>query len=253
MKKTIIMALVLVLLLLSSCATPPGVSSGEDARVEAKFEAAQNELQQQLRTIQQQDTTIRELQEERENFIAFVNELNTEMNALLIKIWPTGEELKDIAVTVISPTGERREYSYLECDDLQIKLEKLGAGIEEQNDWLKEAVEELILKQSQLEAATFELGEDMLVKPTEARWFDCDDNALYMFYYFTNVGYEVDIVKGNLDLTGEWQLGCDHIWVVVYSDGIVYPYDWGEYCPDSQHHEYYKMGFIELLLAAGID
>lgn len=106
--------------------------------------------------------------------------------------------------------------------------------------------------QSELEAATFELGKDMPVKPTETRWFDCDDSALYMFYYFTNMGYEVDIVKGNLELTGEWRLGCDHIWVIVHSKGAVYPYDWGEYCPDPQHHEYYKIGFTELILAAGI-
>lgn len=137
----------------------------------------------------------------------------------------------------------------LELQATEGKIASLEAEIERMIDEAEQYVSQL---QSELEAATFELGKDMPVKPTEARWFDCDDSVLYMFYYFINMGYEVDIVKGNLELTGEWRLGCDHIWVIVHSNGVVYPYDWGEYCPDSQHHEYYKIGFTELILAAGI-
>jgi septal ring factor EnvC (AmiA/AmiB activator) len=112
-----------------------------------------NELQQQQRTIQQQDITIWELQQEREGFIDFVNELNTEMNGLLVKIWPMGEELKDIAVTELGPTGEKREYNYLECDSPESKLWKLGAGIEELIDEHQLAEDRLVEQQEMIEEA----------------------------------------------------------------------------------------------------
>jgi Skp family chaperone for outer membrane proteins len=70
MKKSIIAALVLALLLLSSCAAPPGVSWEEYARVGAEFEAAQaqtrsleNELeaaQAQIRTLENELEVVRE-------------------------------------------------------------------------------------------------------------------------------------------------------------------------------------------------
>jgi hypothetical protein len=103
--------------------------------------------------------------------------------------------------------------------------------------------------QKQLEAATFELGEDMLVEPTEARGVDCDDSALYMYYYFTNMGYEVKIIAGNLDLVGESFLQCNHVWVVVISGGDDYAYDWGHYYTDAQHYEGYVITETELVSA----
>ncbi len=121
------------------------------------------ELQQQHRTIQQQDTTIWELQQDRENFIAFINELNTEMNGLLIKIWPTGEELEDIAVTVIEPTGEKREYNYLECDDPESKLWKLGTGI-------KELIEERQLAEDRL------VEQERMIEEAEQYFYQLEDD-----------------------------------------------------------------------------
>ncbi|MBA7716778.1 hypothetical protein ES703_125855 [subsurface metagenome] len=56
MKKSIIIALVLVLLLLSSCTAPTGVSLEEYARVEAEFEAAQA----QIRTLENELEVARE-------------------------------------------------------------------------------------------------------------------------------------------------------------------------------------------------
>jgi hypothetical protein len=103
--------------------------------------------------------------------------------------------------------------------------------------------------QRQLEAATFKVGKDMLVKPTEARGVDCDDSALYMYYYFTNMGYEVKIIAGNLDLVGESFLQCNHVWVVVISGGDDYAYDWGHYYTDAQHYEGYVITETELVSA----
>jgi len=103
--------------------------------------------------------------------------------------------------------------------------------------------------QGQLEAATFKVGKDMLVKPTDVGGFDCDDSALYMYYYFRNMGYEVKIIRGNLDLVGESFLQCNHLWVWVRSGGSDYPYDWGHYYTDAQHSWGYEVSFAFLVSA----
>jgi len=112
--------------------------------------------------------------------------------------------------------------------------------------------------QKQLEAATFKVGKDMLVKPTDVGGFDCDDSALYMYYYFRNMGYEVKIITGNLDLVGESFLQCNHVWVWVKSGGYDYAYDWGHYCDyytDAQHQHYegYELSFAFLVSAVQVD
>jgi len=130
-------------------------------------------------------------------------------------------------------------------DDVRI-LEKRLADMTDKYEILQTQYSDL---QKQLEAATFRVGKDMLVKPTEARGFDCDDSALYMYYYFKNMGYEVPIIAGNLDLVGESFLQCNHVWVVVISGGDDYAYDWGHYYTDAQHYEGYVITETELVSA----
>jgi len=66
---------------------------------------------------------------------------------------------------------------------------------------------DLVVAKAKLETATFELREEMLTLPKQSPKFDCDDSALYMYLYFTNLGYDVRIIAGNLDLENEtfWQ------------------------------------------------
>lgn len=104
------------------------------------------------------------------------------------------------------------------------------------------------------EALTFRLGKDMLVKPVASASFDCDDSALYMYQYFTSLGYEVRIVRGNLDMENETWFQCNHVWVWVKSGGSYYPYDWGCYCTDEQYHEAaYPISYKDLLTSCLAD
>jgi cell division protein FtsB len=136
--------------------------------------------------------------------------------------------------------------------DLQGEVFSLNVRLTEQEmlwrDKLKQA-------QAALEAATFELGKDMLVKPTSVGGFDCDDSALYMYLYFTNLGYNVRIVKGNLDLDDETFWQCNHVWVWVNGGAEVgeLAYDWGHFYDDEQHSRGYVLNYEELLRTALVD
>ena len=118
------------------------------------------------------------------------------------------------------------------------------------NEMQKNAIAEL---EADLDRATFTLGKDMLVLPPDSPGFDCDDSALYMYLYFKGLGYKVRIVQGNLALIGEDESEGNHVWVWVESGGDIYPYDWGRYCPDSQHMEGYPVSYRELLWSAYLD
>jgi hypothetical protein len=109
--------------------------------------------------------------------------------------------------------------------------------------------------QKQLEAATFRLGKDMLVMPRASPEFDCDDSAIYMYEYFTSLGYKVRIVTGNLDMTGETFAQCNHVWVwVTTPTGGEIAYDWGKAFTDEQHlAASYVISYKDLLLAAWED
>jgi hypothetical protein len=74
-----------------------------------------------------------------------------------------------------------------------------------------------------------------------------------MYHYFTNKGYKVKIIKGNLALVNENFLQCDHVWVWVKSGGYDYAYDWGYYYTDDQHYYGYEVSYRELLAAAAED
>jgi len=110
------------------------------------------------------------------------------------------------------------------------------------------------LKDDEVAALTFNLGEDMLVLPRASSGFDCDDSALYMYEYFTSLNYKVRIVEGNLDMTGETSNQCDHVWVWVTDPaGGEIAYDWGRVFTDEQHNWGYEISYKDLLLVAARD
>jgi len=109
-------------------------------------------------------------------------------------------------------------------------------------------------KDAEIEELTFELGEDMLLLPRSSPEFDCDDSALYMYEYFTSLGYETRIVVGNLDMTNESYNQSNHVWVWVSTPaGVEISYDWGRVSTDEQHGWGYVITYKELLLAAAKD
>jgi len=124
--------------------------------------------------------------------------------------------------------------------DMQVK----GVELEFKIDQLTGRNLELI---NQVKNLTFELGEDMLFMPS---FGDCDDSTLLMYLYFESLGYDVRIISGNLNLTGESIKQADHCWVIVTYGGRHYPYDWGHYCSDSQHHEGYYDSYKSLIAEA---
>jgi len=89
--------------------------------------------------------------------------------------------------------------------------------------------------------------------PEPSATFDCDDSALYMYNYFTSLGYEVTLIKGNLDLTNETLLQADHFWVWVKIKDRAVAYDWGKPYYDEQHYEGYPISYEFLLLACEAD
>ncbi len=106
---------------------------------------------------------------------------------------------------------------------------------------------ELDTTKHELEKATFRLGKDMLTLPKQSPKFDCDDSALYMYLYFINLGYDVQIMTGNLDLDNETFYQSNHVWVWA-NDGTTgdLAYDWGKFCgyfnynePHEQQQYYY--------------
>lgn len=137
--------------------------------------------------------------------------------------------------------------------ELTEKLSETRLKLKKTSNNLATAKFNLKVAKSKLEEATFELGEDMLTLPKQSPKFDCDDSALYMYLYFTNLGYDVQIIKGNLDLENETYWQTNHIWVWV--DGGIkgtLAYDWGYYCgyydgDDKQHFYGYALSYRELL------
>jgi predicted nuclease with TOPRIM domain len=134
--------------------------------------------------------------------------------------------------------------------ELELTNEDLTTTIAEREDEIKNLHQQIEDLETEVEAATFHLEDDMPVMPSHSAEFDCDDSALYMYLYFSGLGYEVTIVAGNLDLTDETWEECNHVWVWVTLHGHDYPYDWGSYCPDKQHREGYIVTYDGLLAEA---
>jgi len=83
--------------------------------------------------------------------------------------------------------------------------------------------------------------------PEPSQTFDCDDSTLYMYDHFTELGCEVQIIAGNLDMTGESFEEIDHVWLLVQVGDGWQAYDWGEPCFDDQHYEGYGVSYEQLL------
>jgi ABC-type hemin transport system ATPase subunit len=89
--------------------------------------------------------------------------------------------------------------------------------------------------------------------PEPSMTFDCDDSTLYMYRHFQRLGIEATPILGNLNLTGEEYLDCNHIWLMVKSGGKNIAYDWGEPQFDKQYHEGYVVNLDYLLYAVADD
>ncbi len=171
--------------------------------------------------------------------------LITSITAIVILVAGIGllttiEQLKSENVKLMNKNVELTE----KLSETKIKLKKTSYN-------LAEAKISLTSAKYKLEEATFELGEDMLTLPEPSQKFDCDDSALYMYLYFTNLGYDVRIVAGNLDLDNETFYQCDHVWVWV-DDGIKreLSYDLGRLDNDEQHSFGYIISYRDLLKEA---
>lgn len=128
----------------------------------------------------------------------------------------------------------------------------------EMEDWVAELEVAMEDYQAEMEdyvaSITFSLGEDMLVMPRASPEFDCDDSVIYMYVYFTSLGHEVRIVMGNLSMTDETRIECNHVWVwVSHPDGGEIAYDWGRAFIGEPYDFGYVVSYEELLLAASRD
>jgi hypothetical protein len=77
--------------------------------------------------------------------------------------------------------------------------------------------------------------------------YDCDDDTLAMYRHFENLGIASTPVVGNLELTGEEYLQCNHVWLLVGSGPNKIAYDWGTPRFDRQHYEGFKIDLDYLL------
>ncbi|MFC2062414.1 hypothetical protein ACFLS8_00470 [Chloroflexota bacterium] len=82
--------------------------------------------------------------------------------------------------------------------------------------------------------------------PLPSENWDCDDNTLYLYQDFTNKGFEVQAVAGNLELSGESFEECNHVWLLVKIAGQWIAYDWNGPCSDVQHYERYNITYEQL-------
>jgi hypothetical protein len=83
--------------------------------------------------------------------------------------------------------------------------------------------------------------------------YDCDDETLDMYWYFTSLGLTCIPVVGNLNTSGESYSQSNHVWLVVKSGHKLIAYDWGKPRYDKQHYEGYKITYNYLLYAVRQD
>lgn len=91
--------------------------------------------------------------------------------------------------------------------------------------------------------------------PEASDTFDCKNSALLMYEYFTEKGYECQIISGNLELKNEYIMDCNHTWVLVNKTGedFALAFDWGRPRLDTQHYEGYSLSYEELKDAVEAD
>lgn len=148
------------------------------------------------------------------------------------------------------------EVSNLEYD-IQALTKNLENITQQGNQIINQLRSENQSLNQQVEELTFRFGKNMLFRPS---YGDCDDSALLMYLYFKSLGYNTKVVTGNLELSNESYLQCNHCWVIVHARDIEnpfqsrdYAYDWGHYYSDRQHYEYIEESYKELLAAALVD
>ncbi|MDD5289366.1 MAG: hypothetical protein PHY28_09695 [Dehalococcoidales bacterium] len=83
--------------------------------------------------------------------------------------------------------------------------------------------------------------------PTRSDTFDCDDDALFMYQRFTQLGIKVTPMVGDLNKTGEQFNEINHIWLLVNIGSFNIPIDWGTTWMDGQHREGYPVSYQQLL------
>ena len=89
--------------------------------------------------------------------------------------------------------------------------------------------------------------------PEPTPHFDCDDGTLFMYRHFQQLGFEATPIVGNLDLTGELYMECNHVWLLVKFGEKNIAYDWGEPQFDKQHYEGYTVNLDYLMYAVAQD
>jgi FtsZ-binding cell division protein ZapB len=87
----------------------------------------------------------------------------------------------------------------------------------------------------------------------ESATYDCDDATLDAFRFYTERGYPVCIMAGNLALDGESMREINHVWLLVRFEGGWLPVDWGGPAHDPQHFEGYPLEEFELREAVRAD
>lgn len=88
-------------------------------------------------------------------------------------------------------------------------------------------------------------------EPSET--FDCDDGTLKMYRHFAALGIDSTPIVGNLDMSGEEYLECNHVWLLVQSGDKRIAYDWGVPRFDRQHYEGYTISLDYLMYAVEED
>ena len=89
--------------------------------------------------------------------------------------------------------------------------------------------------------------------PAPTTYFDYDDSTLLMYRHFQRSGIEATPMLGNLDLTGEEYLECNHVWLLVKFGEKNVAYDWGMPKFDKQYYEGYAVDLDYLLYAVADD
>jgi hypothetical protein len=91
------------------------------------------------------------------------------------------------------------------------------------------------------------------VVPGPSASFDCDDDTLAMYRHFQSLGIDATPIIGNLDMSEEKYLECNHVWLLVKSGHMNIAYDWGLPRFDRQHYEGYPISLDYLLHAVEQD
>jgi hypothetical protein len=74
-----------------------------------------------------------------------------------------------------------------------------------------------------------------------------------MYREFERMGIKSTPIIGNLNVSGEAYMECNHVWLLVKSGDKEIAYDWGTPRFDRQHYEGYTISLDYLLYAVEQD